>query len=85
METTERIVEAYVRYVKRWATIPNIKCEGQFEIDLLAIDHRRLDRYHIESGLVVALDGAEFEGDARGKHKPVVGQFAAAVKINRLC
>jgi hypothetical protein len=34
METTEKIVEAYVRYVKRWATIPNIKCDGQFEIDL---------------------------------------------------
>lgn len=37
-ETTERIVESYVRYVKGWATIPNIKCEGQYEIDLLAID-----------------------------------------------
>ena len=54
METTERIVEAYVRYVKRWATIPNIKCEGQFEIDLLAIDPRSLNRYHIESGVSVS-------------------------------
>jgi len=31
METTEKIVEAYVRYVKDWATIPNIKYKGQFE------------------------------------------------------
>ncbi len=54
METTERIVEAYVRYVRRWATIPNIKCKGQFEIDLLAIDPLRLDRYHIESGVSVS-------------------------------
>jgi len=49
METTERIVEAYVRHVKGWATISNIKCDGQLEIDLLAIDPvntRR--RYHIE-------------------------------------
>ena len=38
METTERIVEAYVRYIKGWATIPNIRCGGQLEIDLLAID-----------------------------------------------
>ena len=38
METTEKIVEAYCRYVKNWFTLPNIKCEGQFEIDLLAID-----------------------------------------------
>jgi hypothetical protein len=25
METTAKIVEAYVRYMKRWATIPNIR------------------------------------------------------------
>ena len=54
METTERIVEAYVRYVKGWATIPNIKCTGQFEIDLLAIDPITSDRYHIESGVSVS-------------------------------
>lgn len=51
METTEKIVEAYVRYVKRWATIPNIRCDGQFEIDLLAIDPVTLDRYHIETSV----------------------------------
>ena len=45
METTERIVEAYVRYVKGWATIPNIPCKGQFEIDLLAVDPVSLDRF----------------------------------------
>jgi hypothetical protein len=51
METTEKIVESYVRYVRGWATIPNIKCPGQYEIDLLAIDPVNLDRYHIESGV----------------------------------
>jgi hypothetical protein len=51
VETTEKIVEAYVRYVRGWATIPNIKCGGQFEIDLIAVDPRSLDRYHIESGI----------------------------------
>lgn len=54
METTEKIVEAYVRYVKGWATIPNIKCPGQYEIDLLAIDPVNLDRYHIESGVSIS-------------------------------
>ena len=54
METTERIVEAYVRYVKGWATIPNIKCGGQLEVDLLAIDPITRDRYHIESGVSVS-------------------------------
>jgi hypothetical protein len=54
VETTERIVEAYVRYVKGWATIPNIHAKGQYEIDLLAIDPVALTRYHIESGVSVA-------------------------------
>ncbi len=54
METTEKIVEAYVRYVKGWATIPNIKCPGQYEIDLLAIDPVNLHRYHIESGVSIS-------------------------------
>ena len=49
METTEKIVEAYVRYVNGWATLPHIKCPGQYEIDLLAIDPVNLNRYHIES------------------------------------
>ena len=59
METTEKIVEAYVRYVKGWFTIPNIKCQGQFEIDLLAVDAgpcKGIRRYHIESG--VSISGA---------------------------
>ncbi len=56
METTEKVVEAYVRYVKGWATIPNIKCKGQLEIDLLAVDPVNLERYHIESG--VSISGA---------------------------
>ena len=54
METTERIVEAYVRYIKNWATIPNIRCKGQLEIDLLAIDPLTDRRYHIESGVSVS-------------------------------
>jgi hypothetical protein len=66
METTEKIVEAYVRYVKRWATIPNIRCDGQLEIDLLAIDPLTLKRYHIEtsvsgSRVYSKLTGKEFD------------------------
>jgi hypothetical protein len=51
VETTEKIVEAYVRYVRGWATVPNVRCDGQFEIDLLAIDPVTLDRYHIETSV----------------------------------
>lgn len=54
METTEKIVEAYVRYIKRWATIPNIRCRGQYEIDLLAIDPSSTKRYHIESSVSIS-------------------------------
>ena len=66
METTERIVEAYVRYVKGWATIANIRCAGQNEIDLLAIDPKSLARYHIEvsisiSGSFRALTGKPYD------------------------
>jgi hypothetical protein len=68
METTEKIVEAYVRYVKKWATIPNIKCQGQFEVDLLAFDPVNIKRYHIESSISVSggfskLTGGSFSPD----------------------
>ena len=57
METTEKIVESYCRYVKQWFTIPNIKCEGQYEVDLLAVDTtspNKLRRYHIECGVSIS-------------------------------
>lgn len=57
METTEKIVESYCRYVKQLFTIPNIKCKGQYEIDLLAIDTtstKKLQRYHIECGVSIS-------------------------------
>jgi hypothetical protein len=57
METTEKIVESYCRYVKQWFTIPNIKCEGQYEIDLLAVDTTspsKLKRYYIECGVSIS-------------------------------
>ena len=54
METTEKIVEAYVRYIKGWATIPNIKCQDQHEIDLLAINPVKSKRYHIETMITIA-------------------------------
>jgi hypothetical protein len=55
METTEKIVEAYVRYVRHLATIPNIKCAGQYEIDLLAVNPANTsERYHIETSVSVS-------------------------------
>lgn len=57
METTEKVVESYCRYVKQWFTIPNIRCKGQYEIDLLAVDTtspKRLRRHHIECGVSIS-------------------------------
>ena len=54
METTEKIVEAYVRYVKGWATIPNLRCAGQKEIDLFAIDPVTDERWHIETSVSIS-------------------------------
>lgn len=56
METTEKIVESYCRYVNEWFTIPNIKCQGQYEVDLLPVDTRGpiLQRYHIECGVSIS-------------------------------
>ena len=58
METTEKIVESYCRYVKGWFTISNIKCSGQLEIDLLAVEassDKGIKRYHIESGVSISV------------------------------
>jgi hypothetical protein len=56
METTEKIVESYCRYIRQWFTIPNIRCKGQYEVDLLAVDttKSRMKRYHIECGVSIS-------------------------------
>ena len=63
METTEKIVEAYVRHVKSWATISNIRCAGQYEIDLLAINPKTLERYHIETSVSVSQGFSKLTAD----------------------
>jgi hypothetical protein len=50
-ETTEKIVESYFRYCRDCATMTNIKCSAQHEIDLLAVDLRTGTRYHVESSV----------------------------------
>src|SRR5450759_3677383 len=52
-ETTEKIVESYFRYCRDCATMTNIKCSAQHEIDLLAVDLKTGTRYHVESSVHV--------------------------------
>jgi hypothetical protein len=57
METTEKIVESYCRYVRNWFTIANVKCVGQNEIDLLGVEFRdngQIKRYHVESSVSIS-------------------------------
>lgn len=57
METTERIVNSYCNDVRGWFTIQNIKCYGQQEIDILAIDPNgrgKKKRYHIECSVSIS-------------------------------
>ena len=82
METTEKIVESYCRYVKHWFTIPNIKCKGQYEIDLLAVDTtdpKALHRYHIECGVSISgsfskLTAKKFSPDRLKERVEAAGQ-----------
>jgi hypothetical protein len=83
VETTERIVEAYVRYVRGWATIPNLRCDGQKEIDLFAIDPVTDERWHIETSVSIssgfsALTNEPFEP---GEHKERVKAASARRKL----
>ena len=50
IETTEHIVESYVRHYLRWFTNSNIKAKGNKEIDILAVDSLG-NRYWIECGV----------------------------------
>lgn len=52
METTERIVEAYCRYIKHWFTIPDIRVKNN-EIDLIAVD-KDGNKAHIEIGVSIS-------------------------------
>ena len=49
MEPEVHIIEKYFQEFCKCFTMTNIKCEGNKEIDLLAINPITMERYHIES------------------------------------
>lgn len=83
METTEKIVEAYVRYVRGWATIPNLRCAGQKEIDLFAIDPRTDERWHIETSVSISSGFSKLTNDPyeTGEYKVRVKAASARRKL----
>ena len=50
MEASEKVVESYFRYVKKYFTIPNLRCGGQKEIDLIGMRESdgKVFRVHVE-------------------------------------
>ncbi len=67
METTEKIVEAYYRYVKNLFTISNLKIKND-EIDILAIGYEKNEivKFHIEVSVSISssfskLNSKDFE------------------------
>lgn len=48
MEPEVHIVEKYLQLVKHWFTMTNVMLGGGKEIDLLALDPRSGEKYHIE-------------------------------------
>lgn len=57
VESSEKIVESYMRFCKKAFTIPNIKCKGNSEVDLLAINSRGR-KFHIEISVSTSIEFA---------------------------
>ena len=81
METTEKIVNSYCNYILGLATIQNIKCEGQHEIDILAVDPKKRgknSRYHIECSVSLSgyskITAKPFSEEKRKQRVPAPGQ-----------
>jgi hypothetical protein len=49
MEPKVHIIEKYFQVVLGSVTMTNVKCKGGKEIDLLAMDPKTLEKYHVES------------------------------------
>ena len=78
MRVEEKLVEEYVRYVKGWFTMSNIKCKNNKEIDLLAIAPNG-DKYHIET--TIYLDGWPLEIEERGRKNVVTVRWYSEYKF----
>jgi hypothetical protein len=48
MEPEVHIIEKYFQEIKHCFTMTNIKCRGNKEIDLLAINPKTQERFHVE-------------------------------------
>ena len=62
-EPEVHIIEKYYQEILHCFTMTNIKCKGNKEIDLLAINPRTLEKYHVEARISTARGFALREKD----------------------
>ncbi len=50
MEASEKVVESYFRFVEGYFTIPNLRCKGQREVDLIGMRsiNSSIERIHVK-------------------------------------
>lgn len=76
METTEHITESYIRYVKNWLTMPNIKCANGNEIDIIAYDSQKNIFYHIECGVTFMSHWALKSKPLKSEYNPKTKKYS---------
>jgi hypothetical protein len=87
MDTTERLVEAYCRYIKHWFTIPNIRVKNN-DIDLIAVD-KDGKKAHIEIGVSISgsflklKDIEDNSGDAKNQVNQSTARTTLGYFINK--
>ena len=75
MEPEVHIIDKYFQMVKGCSTMTNIRCEDNKEIDLLAVNPRTREKFHVESriatsrGSYLTLNGQKRGLDYFGKEK----------------
>ena len=56
MEPSEKVVESYFRFMYRYFTIPNLRCKGQKEVDLIGMrsNNGSIEKIHVEVSLTTS-------------------------------
>jgi hypothetical protein len=85
MEASEKVVESYFRYVKKYFTIPNLTCGGQKEIDLIGMRESdgKVLRVHVEVSVTTsgAFKKINSKPYSEAKKKTRGGSASERVKI----
>lgn len=85
MEASEKVVESYFRYVKGYFTIPNLRCRGQKEVDLIGMKESdgKIQRIHVEVSVTTSgeFNKINAKSYSEAKKKTRGGSASERVKI----